>query len=148
MKVAAAAMAAVLAASPLLAEADVEAGEKGFKKCKACHSIVNPEGDVLYKGGKTGPNLYGVVGRAVGSEDFKYGAGLLEANEAGAVWTEDMLAAYVVDPKAWLKDNGYATKSKMSFKLKKGGEDVVAYLASLAPAPVAEEPAEEAAPSE
>ncbi|MFY0662391.1 MAG: cytochrome C [Shimia sp.] len=140
--VVAAATAALLVASPATAEGDVEAGEKGFKKCKACHSVVNPDGDVLYKGGKTGPNLYGIVGRGVAAEDFKYGAGLLEAKEAGAVWTEEMLVAYVVDPKAWLKDNGYATKSKMSFKLKKGGEDVFAYLASLSPAMEAEEKSE------
>lgn len=136
--VVAAATAALLVASPATAEGDIEAGEKGFKKCKACHTIVNPDGDVLYKGSKTGPNLYGVVGRVIGSEDFKYGAGLSEAKESGAVWTEESLAAYVVNPKAWLGDNGFATKSKMSFKLKKGGEDVVAYLASLAPAVEAE----------
>ncbi len=140
--VVAAATAALLVASPATAEGDVEAGEKAFKRCKACHSVVNPDGEVLYKGGKTGPNLYGIVGRVVGSEDFKYGAGLLEAKDAGVVWTEEMLAAYVVDPKAWLSDNGYATKSKMSFKLKKGGEDVFAYLASLAPAAEAEEKSE------
>ena len=137
-----AATAALLVASPATAEGDVEAGEKGFKKCKACPSVVNPDGDVLYKGGKTGPNLYGIVGRGVAAEDFKYGAGLLEAKEAGAVWTEEMLVAYVMDPKAWLKDNGYAAKSKMSFKLKKGGEDVFAYLASLSPAMEAEEKSE------
>ena len=134
MKFLAAATAILLVASPVLAEGDVEAGEKGFKKCKACHTVATPEGEVLYKGGKTGPNLYGVVGRTIGSEDFKYGAGLLEANEAGAVWTEESLVAYVANPKAWLSDNGYANKSKMTFKLKKGGEDVAAYLASLAPA--------------
>lgn len=138
MKFLAAATAVLLVASPVLAEGDVEAGEKGFKKCKACHTVATPEGEVLYKGGKTGPNLYGVVGRTIGSEDFKYGAGLLEANEAGAVWTEESLAAYVANPKAWLSDNGYANKSKMTFKLKKGGEDVAAYLASLAPAAATE----------
>ncbi len=138
MKFLAAATAVLLVASPVLAEGDVEAGEKGFKKCKACHTVATPEGEVLYKGGKTGPNLYGVVGRTIGSEDFKYGAGLLEANEAGAVWTEESLAAYVANPKSWLSDNGYANKSKMTFKLKKGGKDVAAYLASLAPAAATE----------
>lgn len=132
--VVAAAVAAFGFASQATAEGDIEAGEKGFKKCKACHTVVDADGEVLYKGGKTGPNLYGIVGRAIGSEDFKYGDGLKEANEAGAVWTVEALEAYVVDPKAWLGDNGYATKSKMSFKLKKGGADVIAYLGSLAPA--------------
>ena len=41
------------------------------------------------------------------------------------------MAAYVADPKAWLGEQGFAEKSKMTFKLRKGGEDVAAYLASL-----------------
>lgn len=143
----AAAIVALLSAAPATAEGDIEAGEKAFKRCKACHSIVTPEGDVLFKGGKTGPNLYGVVGRAIGSEDFKYGDGLVEANGAGAVWTSEALAAYVTDPKAWLADNGYASKTKMTFKMKKGGSDVAAYLASLAPE-VVEETADEEVKSE
>ncbi|GAA6163125.1 hypothetical protein NBRC116590_08290 [Pelagimonas sp. KU-00592-HH] len=137
------AAATIAFAAPAFAEGDAAKGEKAFKKCKACHTIVSPEGETIYKGGKTGPNLYGVIGRAVGSEDFKYGAGLVEAGEAGVVWTEELVAAYVADPKAWLGDNGYAAKSKMSFKLKKGGADVAAYLASVAPAPAAEEAASE-----
>ena len=151
--VVAAATAALLVASPATAEGDVEAGEKAFKKCKACHSVVNPDGDVLYKGGKTGPNLYGIVGRAIGSEDFKYGTGLQDAAEAGFVWTTEELAVYSADAKAWLGDKGFTTKSKMAYKLKKGGEDVAAYLASVAPAPVVEaeteaEPAAEETVSE
>ncbi len=128
--------AALLALSaPALAEGDAEKGEKAFKKCKACHMIVSDDGETIYKGGKTGPNLYGVIGRVAGTaEGFKYGNGLKDAAAAEFVWTEEELAAYVVDAKAWLGDKGYATKSKMSFKLKKGGEDVAAYLASVGPA--------------
>ena len=51
----------------LMAMGDVKTGEKVFKKCAACHSIV--------KGGKNniGPALYNVVGRKVGAEnDNKY----------------------------------------------------------------------------
>ena len=50
---------------------DVATGEKVFKKCAACHSIV--------KGGKNniGPALYNVVGRKVGAiEDYKYSKAL------------------------------------------------------------------------
>ncbi len=142
-----AAIVALLSAAPATADGDVEAGEKSFKRCKACHSIVTPEGDVLFKGGKTGPNLYGVVGRTIGSEDFKYGPGLLEAKDSGATWTNETLAAFITDPKAWLGDNDYATKTKMTFKMKKGGSDVAAYLASLAPE-VVEETTEEEVKSE
>ena len=124
---------ALALATPAFAEGDAAAGEKTFKKCKACHVIANGD-DVIVKGGKTGPNLYGVIGRAAGSvEGFKYGPDLVAAGEAGLVWDEATLAEYSADPKAFLAktlDNS-AAKSKMSFKLKKGGEDVAAYLASL-----------------
>jgi len=134
-------LAALGAATPALAEGDAAAGEKLFKKCKACHMIVNGD-DVIFKGGKTGPNLYGIIGRTAGIvEGFKYGKSLVAAGEAGLVWDEEMITKYVIDPKAFLKeylDDGGA-KSSMSFRLKKGGEDVAAYLASVAPAPEAAE---------
>ena len=121
------------------AAGDVEAGEKAMKKCKACHEV-SSESEVFLKGGKTGPNLYGVIGRVAGSvEGFAYGGSLKEAGEKGLVWDNASLAEYVADPKAFLSaylDDG-AAKSKMSFKLRKGGEDVAAYLASVAPAPEA-----------
>ena len=123
-----------LAALPAFA-GDAALGEAEFKKCKSCHSITAPDGTEVQKGGKTGPNLYGIVGRAVASDpDFKYGDSILAVGAAGTVWDEAALAAYVADPAAWLKttlgDDG--AKSKMSFKLAKGGEDMAAYLASVA----------------
>lgn len=116
---------------------DAAAGESAFKKCKSCHMIVADDGEVIQKGGRAGPNLYGVIGRAGGgAEGFKYSKDLLAAGEAGLVWDEASLAEWVKDPKeflkAYLEDDG--AKSKMSFKLKKGGEDVAAYLASVGPA--------------
>ena len=128
------AVASVALAAPAFA-GDPAAGEDTFKKCKACHSIIAPDGTEIQKGGKTGPNLYGVIGRAVASDpDFKYGDGILAVGATGAVWDEASLAAYVADPTAWIDEkSGDATaKSKMSFKLASGGEDVAAYLASVA----------------
>jgi cytochrome c len=127
--------AALLAlAAPALASGDAAEGEKTFKKCKSCHMIESPEGETIVKGGKVGPNLYGIVGRVAGSvEDYKYGDGLVDAQAAGFVWTEEAIAEYVVDPKAYNDHHGWTPKSKMSFKLKDGGEDVAAYLASVAP---------------
>ncbi len=119
-------------AAPAMAEGDAAKGEKEFKKCRACHSIVDDAGEAIVKGGKTGPNLYGVVGRVAGSEEFKYGGGLADAAAAEFVWTEEALAAYTMDAKKWLTDNGYSSQTKMTFKLKKGSEDVAAYLASVA----------------
>jgi cytochrome c len=147
-----AALAALSLAAPAMA-GDAAKGEKEFAKCKTCHMIVAPDGTEIVKGNKTGPNLYGVIGRPVASyPDFKYGDGILAAGAKGLVWDEAMLAEYVKDPGKWLKANSGddKAKTKMSFKLAKGGEDVAAYLASVAPPPAdgAAAPAEgEAAPA-
>lgn len=119
-------------AAPALA-ADPAAGEKGFNKCKACHTVTLADGTVAVKGGKTGPDLGGVIGRPVASvADFKYGDSILAVGATGAVWDEASLAIYAADPTAWLKektgDDG--AKSKMTFKLAAGGEDIAAWLAT------------------
>ena len=92
------------------------------------------DGTEVVKGGKTGPNLGGIIGRPVaGVADFKYGESILAVGAAGKVWDEASLAAYVADPGDWLEKNGAGegAKSKMTFKLSKGGEDVAAYLATI-----------------
>lgn len=119
---------------------DAAKGEADFKKCKACHSIIADDGTAIVKGGKVGPNLFGVIGRQIGtSPEFaaKYGASIVAAGADGTLWDEASLAAYVLDPSAWLKQKtgDAAAKSNMPFKLATGGEDVAAYLASLKPAP-------------
>lgn len=126
-----------LLAAPAFAEGDPEAGEKGFNKCKSCHMVVSDDGDVIVKGGKTGPNLWGVAGRAAASmEDFNYSDDLTAAGEAGLVWDEEKFVAFTTDPKKFLQDEtgNSKAKSKMSFRLKKGGEDIYAFLASHGPA--------------
>lgn len=119
-------------ASPALAGDPVK-GEESFKKCKSCHVITAPDGTEVQKGGKTGPNLWGIVGNPVASSpDFKYGDGILAAKAAGAIWDEAAIATYVADPTAWVKatSGDEAAKSKMTFKLPAGGEDIAAYLAA------------------
>ena len=119
--------AALLALSmPAVAEGDAAAGEKVFNQCKACHMIQSPS-EVIVRGGKVGPNLYGVIGRTMGSvEGFKYSDGLKAKHDAGEVWTEETLAAYATDPNEFL-----GSRFKMTFKLRKGAEDVAAYLATF-----------------
>ncbi|MCU0817659.1 MAG: cytochrome C [Cypionkella sp.] len=132
MKSALIAATAALLASPALA-GDATVGEKEFNKCKTCHAIVAPDGTEVVKGGKTGPNLWGVIGRTAGTQpDFTgYGDDLLAAGAAGAVWDEAALAAYVTDPTAWLKETtgSASARSKMTFKLKSKQEDIAAFLA-------------------
>ncbi len=123
-------------AAPALA-GDAKAGEAIFNKCKACHAITGADGTAIVKGGKIGPNLYGVVGRQIGTlPDFKYGAAIVAAGADGTKWDEAAIAIYVVDPAAWLKQKtgNPAAVSKMAFKLAEGGADVAAYLASVGPA--------------
>jgi cytochrome c len=123
-----------LLASPALAEGDAAKGEKLFNRCKACHSIIAADGTKVQVGGKTGPNLFGVIGRPIGSyPDFTYGTGLLALNAKGDVWDEAKLAAYITNPTAWVKEeSGDASVSaKMSFKMGNGAEDMAAYLASV-----------------
>ncbi|MBC7139166.1 MAG: cytochrome C [Defluviimonas sp.] len=127
-----ASLAVLVLAMPALAQ-DVTEGESEFRKCKACHSITADDGTAIVKGGKVGPNLYGVIGRVVASEpDFKYGESIAAVGATGLVWDEAELAAYVTDPKAWLigKTGDSAAKTKMTFKLAKHQADVAAYLAS------------------
>ena len=123
-------------AAPAYAAGDAAKGESDFKKCKACHSIVKDDGTAVVKGGKTGPNLYGVIGRTAGTAaDFKYGDSIVAAGAAGVIWDEALLVAYLADPTTFLKDKtgDAASKSKMAFKLAKGGEDIAAYLATMKP---------------
>lgn len=154
---------AILAASALAVPAladehgDADKGAKEFNKCKACHTIEAPDGTAVVKGGKVGPNLYGVVGRKAGSEPgFKYSDALVKLGEAGEVWTPEDLAKYVTDPNKYVEEKvGDATlKTKMTFKLAKHQEDVVAFLAKNSPgaaggaaAGAAAAPAADAAPA-
>ena len=129
-----AALSVLALAAPAFADGDAAKGENEFKKCKACHSITAPDGTDVVKGGKTGPNLYGVVGRAVASDpDFKYGEGILAVGAKGEIWDQKMIEEYVIDPTKWIDEQTGDTslKSKMTFKLNKGGEDIAAYLASV-----------------
>ena len=101
----------------LMAMGDLAVGEKVFKKCAACHSIV--------KGGKNniGPALYNVVGRKVGSVgDYKYSSAL---SEYGKQWTFEELNGYLIRPAKWIKG------TKMAFaglRKEKDRASVILYL--------------------
>ena len=101
----------------LMAMGDLATGEKVFKKCAACHSIV--------KGGKNaiGPALYNVVSRKIGSvSDYKYSKAL---SEYGKEWTFEELNGYLIKPAKWIKG------TKMAFaglRKEKDRASVIKYL--------------------
>ncbi|MDZ3833045.1 MAG: cytochrome c family protein [Sphingopyxis sp.] len=65
-------------------------GEQVFKRCVACHTI-NAGGN-----NGIGPNLHGIVGRAVASHPgFSYSAAM---KAKGGVWDEAALDAYLEAP--------------------------------------------------
>ena len=103
--------------SALLALGDVDSGKKVFKKCAACHSIVQGGGN------KIGPKLYNVVGRAAGSiSDYKYSKALTSYSKE---WTFEELNGFLIKPSSWIKGN------KMGFAGLKKDEDrasVILYL--------------------
>ncbi len=133
----------VISGAPAFAEShvsgDAAAGADVFRKCKSCHMIVSTDGEEFEKGGRSGPNLYGMEGRQAGTvDDFRYGASLVEAGEAGLEWDEASFIAYVQDPKKFLAAtlDDTKAKSKMSFRLKdeEDAADLWAYLVSFGPA--------------
>jgi len=120
-------VAALTPISPMIATADVAAGEANAKKqCGACHSF--------NEGGKNGvgPNLYEVMTRPrAGSEGFSYSAGV---KAKGGTWSYEDLNAWLSKPTAFIAG------TKMAFaglKSDKQRAEIVAYLRTLAKTPVA-----------
>jgi len=111
-------------AAPALADSHLSEnaalGKAAFKLCQSCHVVVDGDGNTIAgKKAKTGPNLYGLIGRTAGTaEGFKFGKSIVAAGEAGLVWDEEQLVAYLQNPKkflqAYLDDS--SARSKMSFK--------------------------------
>ena len=109
----------------LMALGDISHGEKVFKKCAACHSIV--------KGGKNaiGPALYNVVGRKIGViEDYKYSKALAAY---GKEWTFEELNGFLIKPAKWIKG------TKMAYaglRKEKDRASVIKYLNENSDSPI------------
>ncbi|MDB4154781.1 cytochrome c family protein [Candidatus Pelagibacter sp.] len=109
----------------LMAMGDIAVGEKVFKKCAACHSII--------KGGKNniGPALWNVVGRKTGTViDYKYSKALASFDKE---WTFEELNGYLIKPAKWIKG------TKMAFaglRKEKDRASVIKYLNQNSDTPV------------
>ncbi len=111
----------------LLAKADPKKGENLVKACAACHSL-----DSSGAAKATGPSLYGVIDRAIGSTGFAY-SDTMKAK--GGKWDYAQLNAFIANPK------GVVAGTKMSYAGEKDAAkraDIISYLRSLAsnPAPL------------
>ena len=113
--------------APPYNSADLANGRSKFAGCQGCHSLV--------EGGPslTGPNLWGLFGRRVGSkEGFSYSPAV---KDAGFAWDTAKLERWLDNPKEFLPGN------KMIFAGMHdpdGRRDVIAFIATqtrAAPAP-------------
>ena len=106
--------------TPMLASANMENGEKIFKKCASCHMQV--------KGGenKVGPAMWGIVNRSKGSmEGFAYSGALVAF---GGDWNVEELNKFLLKPKK------YIAGTKMNYNgIKKDQDraDLIKWLSSL-----------------
>ncbi|HXI86876.1 MAG TPA: c-type cytochrome, partial [Parvularculaceae bacterium] len=108
----------------LLASANPEAGERRVALCKSCHNFD--------KGGpnQTGPNLWGVVGRPVGSHPgFAY-TGALKA--FGGDWTYERLDKFLADSQTLVP----GTAMTQHWPKADQRADILAYLSTLSDNPV------------
>jgi cytochrome c len=106
------------------APGDAEAGERIFKRCAACHAVGEGAKN------KVGPQLNGIVGRAMGGvEGYKYSKPLVAKAEEVGEWDEEELFAYLADPGGFLGGRG-----KMAQKFPKADDraNVIAYLKGYA----------------
>jgi cytochrome c len=118
--------------APAAFAGDAAAGEAQWRNCRSCHSIVSDSGDTVQRGGRTGPNLYGLPGRAIGSVDgFRYSDGIVAVGAAGLTWTEALFVEYMADPTAFLAAHGGGGRSGMNFRMTDGAADMWAYLESV-----------------
>lgn len=132
------AAALAVVSAPAFAEGDAAAGEEQFnRQCVACHVVADASGEVLAgRSARTGPNLYGIAGGAIGSVDgFRYSDGVLKLNEAGNTWSEEDFVGWAQNPTAWLRETlqDRRARSKMAYQVRdeQQARDIYAFLATF-----------------
>lgn len=109
----------------VMTQGNLAHGQKVFKKCAACHSIVKDGGN------KIGPALYGVVGRLVGGvSDYKYSKALVGY---GKNWNFEELNGFLTKPSSYIKG------TKMAYaglRKEKDRASVIIYLNQNSDSPI------------
>lgn len=113
-------MICAVASASVAHAADAKNGAAMFGRCAACHTNT--------KGGANGlgPNLFGIVGRKVGSvAGFSYSAAM---KGAGFVWNNQKLDTYIANPAKTVPGNRMAFAGLQDAKQR---GDLIAYLDTL-----------------
>lgn len=98
----------------------VAKGETVFRQCKACHQVGEDAKN------RVGPHLNDVFGRQIaGVDGFRYSPAFKDKADKDFKWTEETLAAYLKDPR------GYIKGTRMAFAGLKAQEDIAAVIAYL-----------------
>jgi len=120
----------------LLASASPQAGEQAAKVCLTCHNMAKGSGP------KVGPDLFGVVGRAVASvPGFNYSEAL---KAKSGTWTFENLNPWIENPR---KDVPGTLMTFGGIQSEKQRADIIAYLNSNSDKPQPLPKAAEAAPA-
>jgi cytochrome c2 len=98
----------------------VAAGETVFRACAACHEIGEGARN------RVGPALNNTYGNTVAHvEGFRYSPALRDAGASGMVWDEETLAAYLADPRGFIRGN------RMAFQGLRSEEEIAAVIAYI-----------------
>lgn len=98
----------------------VAMGEGLFRQCSTCHEI-GPDA-----GNRTGPALVNVYGQPAASRDgFRYSPAFTEAAEGGLVWNDETLAAFLSDPRGYIRGN------RMGFRGLRDDAEIAAMIAYI-----------------
>lgn len=99
-----------------LAEGDAAAGEAVFRQCASCHALEEGRNGA-------GPSLYGIMGATAGqAAGFRYSPAIADS---GIVWTDETLAAFVADPRGYIRGN------RMGFRGLRDEQDIADLIAYL-----------------
>jgi cytochrome c len=111
--------------APLLAKANVAAGEAAFgKKCATCHTTTQGGAN------KVGPNQFGVVGsKKAHQANFPYSKALVEK---GGNWEYEDLNTFIAKPAAFIKGTKMAFAGVSSAQER---ADIIAWLRTQHPSP-------------
>lgn len=111
------------------------ADDSRWRDCRTCHAVVAPDGTELARGGRSGPNLYGVANRPLaGDSAFRfYSDDLRAAGAAGLRWSEANFVEYLADPDQFLRSatGNPQAESGMHVQLRRGASELFDYLRGL-----------------